>query len=203
MVINLRTSAHDPAQLLLPWYLNGTLDEAEQARVEAHLAECTECRAELEPELGLAASLTAFASDGEMASDPGLTSPVSAPAGARRLRIFRRPVALGWALAGQAAAAALFLALFLARPTQPAPDAYHVLGSERAPNAGNVIVLFAPDTRELTVRKALSEAGARVVDGPTASGAYLLNVPDQRRHAALERLRADPQVTLAEPIGGE
>jgi predicted anti-sigma-YlaC factor YlaD len=31
----------------LPWWVNGTLEEAEAQRVEAHLAECAACRDEL------------------------------------------------------------------------------------------------------------------------------------------------------------
>lgn len=37
-----------PAATLLPWYLNGTLWEAERQRVAQHLTECQTCRSELE-----------------------------------------------------------------------------------------------------------------------------------------------------------
>lgn len=36
----------------LPWWVNGTLEEAEAQRVEAHLAECAACRDELEATRG-------------------------------------------------------------------------------------------------------------------------------------------------------
>lgn len=199
-VIDLRERPHHPAQYLLPWYVNGTLDEADTALVEAHLGECPECQADVEAELGLAARLTALSREAgpDMVAPPAENRPARSP-----VRFLRRPVALGWALGGQAVAAALLLAIFL--PRQPAPDdrLYHVLGSDTTARAGNVIVLFAPEAREQAVRQALVAAGARVVDGPTASGAYLLQVPAERRAFALERLRTNPQVTLAEPIGGE
>ena len=38
---------HDDVRGLLPWYLNGTLEEAEASLVRAHLEDCSECRADL------------------------------------------------------------------------------------------------------------------------------------------------------------
>ncbi|MEM8932174.1 MAG: zf-HC2 domain-containing protein [Acidobacteriota bacterium] len=43
----------DPVSDVLPWFANGTLDPAERARVEAHLAECAACRAALDDTLAL------------------------------------------------------------------------------------------------------------------------------------------------------
>jgi hypothetical protein len=48
----------------------------------------------------------------------------------------------------------------------------------------------------------LGRAGASIVRGPTAAGAYLLHVEPKRRRAALTKLRADRQVQMAEPIDG-
>ena len=42
-----RTSAareHQDISALLPWYVNGSLDEGERQRVDAHLIECAGCR---------------------------------------------------------------------------------------------------------------------------------------------------------------
>lgn len=39
--------AHCETSELLPWLLNGTLDDAERGRVERHVAECVQCRREL------------------------------------------------------------------------------------------------------------------------------------------------------------
>lgn len=40
-------SVHDDVRGLLPWYLNGTLAEAEASLVQVHLEVCAECRADL------------------------------------------------------------------------------------------------------------------------------------------------------------
>lgn len=41
------TSEHDVAWEMIPWYVTGTLPEAERRRVAAHLSACRACRAEL------------------------------------------------------------------------------------------------------------------------------------------------------------
>jgi len=61
-------------------------------------------------------------------------------------------------------------------------------------------VMFRPDTRDSDLRAALTKAGARVVDGPTASGAYVVRIAPANRAQALDGLRAMPQIVLAEPI---
>ncbi len=70
-----RAGGHEEAWLLLPWYVNGTLDEGERAGVEDHLAACGICREEVRY-WGEAASL--LREDGELA--------VSPEAGLERLR---------------------------------------------------------------------------------------------------------------------
>lgn len=38
------TIEHEELVKLLPWYVNGTLDEAEHGRIQRHIEECAECR---------------------------------------------------------------------------------------------------------------------------------------------------------------
>ena len=130
----------------------------------------------------------------------GTAAPTRLRAPARRRFIARR-IPLGWALAGQAAAAAA-VALFFMWPqaNRETASTYRLLGAEEARPTGNVIVLFAPDATERELRAALEQAGGRLVDGPTASGAYIVQVAPEKRPAALARLRATSQVVLAEPV---
>jgi hypothetical protein len=39
---------HEEAAMLLPWYVNDTLDDAERRRVEQHIESCPRCRDDLE-----------------------------------------------------------------------------------------------------------------------------------------------------------
>jgi hypothetical protein len=189
-VLHLR-NAHDKAQMLLPWYGNGTLEPDDAASFEAHLAECDECRADL-------------AADGALrelyAATPLRDEPVrraTAPSIGGSSRPLRRRLASGWGLALAAAAAVVLVVMVT--PRERGGD-YHLLGSDDAAVQGNAIVLFSPDTPERDLRAALEQAGARLVDGPTASGAYVVQVPERRRAQALAALRALPQVMLAEPV---
>ncbi len=188
--------------MLLPWHVNGTLEPAEAAWFEAHLAQCDECRADRATDGKLRGYVANLPFDIERASKP-LFDRIVAPARWNRMpaRFLRRRIALGWAIAGQAAAAAAIAAFMVLSPVQQ-DRGYRLLGSQSDPASGNAIVLFTPDATERELREALTGAGLRIVDGPTASGAYVVRAPSNTRSEALERLRRLPQVLLAEPIDG-
>jgi tRNA A22 N-methylase len=64
------------------------------------------------------------------------------------------------------------------------------------------VVVFQPNTSERELRRILQARNARVVDGPTVTDAYLISVPDASRAQALQALRAESAVKLAEPLDG-
>jgi DNA-directed RNA polymerase specialized sigma24 family protein len=76
---------------------------------------------------------------------------------------------------------------------------YSTLGA-RAAAPGNLVVSFDPATPERELRRILQASGARIVDGPTAAGAYVLDVAVGDAGPTLSSLRAEPAVTLAEPL---
>jgi hypothetical protein len=201
----LNPNPHDEAEELLPWYATGQLEEADRVRVEDHLASCSDCREQLTFERRMVQEFRA--SDPEM--DAGWTrlrsrieaqtpQPWQLPREAGGVwKMFRQP-----AVAALAAAQVGFLVLSagillsLSRPT------YHALGSVPAPTAANVIVIFRADATEQDIRDALKASGASIVGGPTAADAYLLRVSANQRSQALNRLRSDDDVQMAEPIDG-
>jgi hypothetical protein len=100
-----------------------------------------------------------------------------------------RRIPLGWALAGQAAAAAAVALFFMLPQARSERDeAYRLLAAEETRAAGNIIVMFAPDATERELRAALEQAGVRLADGPTANGAFLVRSPP-RAPGGLQRLR--------------
>lgn len=220
-VIPLSDERHQQVQNLLPWYVNDTLDEDEAAAVEAHLVECEECRADLMSERALGSETALALMDvdqgwaamrerieaGERPPEKSDATALPLPPSAeglvpfRRKNILSRRIPIGWALAAQAAALVLVIGgAEFARPS--AEPTYHALGSTPAPAAGNVIVIFRPDATEQAMRAALAGSGTRLVDGPTASGAYVLHADAAKRADALAALRADSHIVLAEPIDG-
>jgi hypothetical protein len=197
---------HRAVQELLPWYLARTLDPHETGLVREHLRSCAQCRADLDWQRKLSAA--------PPPGDPGLDAeaalarlrprlgrrPLAALAGWRRR--WREPRAGGawmrWALGAQAA---LIAALLVLPPRAPAPEAaaFRGLGGGSA-DAAEAVVKFRPDTAERDLRRILGTHGARLVDGPTAAGAYLIAFPAGQRAAAIGGLRAEPAVLLAEPL---
>lgn len=124
----------------------------------------------------------------------------SAPLPWWRRAAANQPSWLRWAAAAQCVIIAGLLVL-LARPDAPAE--YRAMGAADAnPGAAsaNLVVMFQPDATEHALRAALQAQGARIVDGPTVTDAYLIAVPPSERVRVLQALRSDPAVKMAESI---
>lgn len=93
------------------------------------------------------------------------------------------------------------LAVLLARPAAhpDTADAYRVLGAGGANGAAQLVVTFRPDTPERELRRIVRASGGRIVGGPTVTDAWLIGA-DGQAAPVLARLRAEPAVTLAEPL---
>jgi anti-sigma factor RsiW len=198
---------HEQAQLSLPWLLSGTLEGEELAQVEAHVNSCPLCQADLAWERTLrgAGEAPAPALDVEAAlqrlaprldqrpARPGFLGRWKAAVAANDMA-WLRPVA-----AFQLAVIAV-LGLLLAQPRDTAD--YRTLGTPAHAQA-SLVVVFDPGTPERELRRILQDSGARVVDGPTVTGAYVLDVPPAGTQRALQKLRGEPAVTLAQPLSAE
>jgi anti-sigma factor RsiW len=217
-ILPLDSAEHQATQQLLPWWVNGSLDAAGHARVEAHLAECPRCQADAAWQARLrAAPEGATPRDGVVerdwaalrrrlpvdqvdgnhgradnsARDPGVAPPPrrAAPGWQRTARWL--PLALG-------IQAALVLALVFGLPLmQGAPEAYRALGAAPGATGANALVVFDAGASEAQVRSALRASGARLLGGPTVTDAYLLQLSGPE---ALQRLRAQPGVARVESL---
>jgi len=107
------------------------------------------------------------------------------------------------AVAAQFCAIAVLTAM-LARPAAhpDASGAYRVLGAAGANGAARLVVTFRPDTPEAELRRIVRASGARIVGGPTVTDAWLAGA-DGQLAPVLARLRAEPAVTLAEPLAAD
>lgn len=207
-VVHLDTLSHQAAQELLPWFVTGALCADEMALVREHMRTCAQCRidADLHRKLRAMQPAPSALPDAERAFarlQPFLvTAPrpsAHAPARPGPSAFWRRLYGTGstwtrWTLAAQA----VVIALLLMRPNA-GPAWYRALGTP-ANAAGNVVVMFKPDTTEQELRRILQESGARLVDGPTATDAYVLRVPGAQQRQAIAMLRSKPAVILAEPL---
>ena len=196
-IIRLHDETCRALQDLLPWYATGRLDPAEHARVEAHVAGCPDCQAELQVERRLAAEVAQLplgVEQGWRRMQARLRAEPAAPPRAKAAAAL-----FPWAGWATAAATVIAVAGVLAL-SQGRSGRYHALGAPSAARPGNVVVIFRPSTREMDLRRALKAADARLVDGPTDADAYVLAVRPERRTAALRQLRAEADVVLAEPV---
>lgn len=207
------STEHAAAQRLLPWLLTGTLDDADLALVERHLRSCAACRQELAWERRLRAAcrdgpecVPALDPDAALARLAPRLTPRQGPQPGR-LQALRRWLHAQAANDGRwwrplaAAQFAVIAALTVLLLSPPASDrtAYRTLGAG-APVQGDLVVSFRPDTPERELRRILQASGTRVLDGPTAAGAYVLAASGGSPARALARLRAEPAVTLAQPL---
>lgn len=202
--------AHREVQELLPWYVTGQLDPTDLAEVEGHLKHCPECRADVVFQRQLAQEIPKLPIDVEhgwsrmrrrLEQDraPRGLAGLLGGFGAWRPNlgggVALRPAWPALALTALLAAGAMALALPALSPAR-----YHALGAPPPVVAGNVVVIFRPDTPEKAIRGTLRAHHARLVDGPTAADGYVLQVPAASRMQVLAQLRAEPQIVLAEAI---
>ena len=213
--MNAHASAHEAARKSLPWLANGSLAGAELDSVQAHLRDCPQCRDELAMLSALREAGPGPAPDCDPdrafarllprldvpSNQPEAAAPSPAPLERWRARIaandsywLRRAVLL------QCGLIAVLLAL-LARPVFDDRKDYRLLGAGTAAPA-RIVVMFQPDTPERELRRIVRASGARIVDGPTVTDAYLVGI-DGDADAVLAKLRAEPAVQLAEPLGAE
>jgi anti-sigma factor RsiW len=206
-ILHLEPDPHAQVQRLLPWYLTGRLDTAEHDAVEAHLAQCAECRAELRTERQW------------QLLQPGDGSQVDVEDGWARMRVrlggdappprrrawMRSAWRAGAGASARAWAAPALLSVALAvaigvtlRPA-PAGGEYHALAAPAEAGA-TAVVRFRPDATEAQIRQGLKDSGARLVDGPTVSDAYVVRLPREHYAAALDKLRKAPGVALVEAL---
>ena len=213
-ILHLEPDPHAAVQRLLPWYLTGRLETSEHDAVETHLAQCPECRAELETERqwqllqpGHGAQVDVEDGWARMRARLGgdaAPRPVATPVPRRRSwlppawQAVRRPAARAWAapaLLSMALAVAIVVTL---RPATPAGE-FHALAAP-AEGGATAVVRFRPDATEAQIRQGLKDSGARLVDGPTVSDAYVVRLSREHYAAAIDKLRKAPGVALVEAL---
>jgi anti-sigma-K factor RskA len=223
---NRYVNLHSEVWALLPWYVNGTLTDQEIAAVEAHLATCADCQCELARCREITAAVRA--EQPRWAPSPKhfdrlLTQievlearQVQHPRGRRQWRFWvyslrgwlqGTPRTVQWALAVQAALIVVLTgALFWPMESSP-PLLYQTLTRPSEPRPADQMrlrVVFAEDITEKEIRALLNRIGATIVQGPSAVGIYTIElapgIAPTGLGSALEALRADRNVRLAEPV---
>ena len=219
---------HDEVRLLLPWYVNGSLDSLESARVRAHLRGCSRCRAEVAAQRELRAHIKAIPPPTEIDANLALGKFMA------RIRDDANPVreasrmsepdprhglgtllnwfilpgqrSLGWA----GVAALLALAVLPLAPdlgSSVGPNIFHTAanpGSYARFEPNDVRVVFAQPLTAEAIQSIVESLQGRIVDGPAGPGVYTIrfDVRDPSPDFLAERLellRARADVAFAAP----
>jgi hypothetical protein len=131
-----------------------------------------------------------------------LTVPAKPP-----VKRFRSPMAQNWLRTAQAAAVvgiAVIGLQFLPSPQRPDvnPSFRTLSDAPSATASANAIVMFAHGIEAGEARAIMGATGARIIGGPSSTGAWQLDINPARRDAVLASLRAKPQIAMAEAIDG-
>ena len=210
-ILKFDDSAHRAADEMLPWFVNGTLDGDDLAAVDRHVRECARCRREVD----LLKQLQAVcASDGPTEdATPAYRRLHERIASGRSLSSFGdrvcalllpwqcAPAWARWAIAAEFAGIVM-LAAWVAMPVGEPIGLFQTLGAPATHTArgGRIAVVFVPEVAESELRRIVRDAGARLVDGPTESNEYVLEVPPGDQDAILAAFRVEPAVMLAQPL---
>lgn len=201
---------HEQALELLPWLVNGSLDDEERRSVDSHLEQCGECRTAVDRERELAAVLMEREAT-EPSHEPKIEAGIERlraalereeRRGRRQRRPSRRLLAAGL-LQGLVLAGLFGLVVWLVRP-QPQAE-FRTLSTPETvhPATGAWLYLIVePSLTAEELQRVIQAAGCRIVDGPTPAGVFTLEAESGRLEEALARLRESPGVLLAEPLPG-
>jgi len=171
-----------PQALLLPWFLAGTLTEFEREAVTAHLATCRSCQLELEA-VQNTRRLVREALAAEPAARPDLEARVmqaiTREAAAPAAVVNPMRAARLWRLAASVAFATIAVetAMIAFRTEHPLPVA--VASRGLAPESLRVELTLQPAATEASMRALFLSLHARIVDGPDASGRYVVEIPSR------------------------
>lgn len=213
-------NAHDESMRLLPWLANGTLQGEEREFVEAHLVGCAMCRSELD---ALHLVRETCLQDDPAASPPGFArlraridaeaprTTIHAPRAMPWSRLFAGwSAAPRWLQAAACVQAALLLAVAIAWPWNGGTGSreYRTLGNGAmagipARGEATLMLVLSPDTSQGETRRLLRASAARIIDGPSDAGAYVIAVDARRAAAVRDALRAAPGVQLVERLDPE
>ena len=212
---------HAEAWALLPWLANGRIQASDREWVEAHVAGCEECRAEVAAQRKMATAMNRSATPEEAATDEQRSfnrlwarieasesaSPASVAASEARptMRSSRTVRWLAAAVVIQGFGLALFGFNALRGPSEGIVTVTDDAPASR-PNAPTVSIAFAPGASIGTVNTLLEHQGLSIVSGPGTAGNFTAELSADAvasgasANSVADVMAKDPNVTFAQPV---
>jgi len=185
-------------EMLLPFYVNGSLDDAERARVDAareaddgidrEIAFLEALRTGIRAAEGETANQTnspgefglkRLERDRRAVAQPGQTAPLPGETVPMRPGLIQRGA---WRPMALAASLALVIGFGAANLIAPGGDTYQAAGDGAVSLAGPVIqISFVPTTSERAIRAVLRQNKLSIISGPSALGIYRVAIRGGKR----------------------
>jgi len=212
---------HAEAWALLPFLANGRIQASDREWVEAHVAGCEECRAEIAAQRMMATAMNRGVTPETAATDEQRSfnrlwarieasesaSPATVAASDARptMRSSRTVRWLAAAVVIQGFGLALFGFNALRGPSEGIITVTDDVPASR-PNAPTVSIAFAPDASIATVNTLLEHQGLSIVSGPGTAGNFTAELSADAvasgasANSVADVMAKDPNVTFAQPI---
>lgn len=213
----------EDARLLIPWYVNGTLDRDDAALIERHRQTCAACEEEILAQTRLARSvatsvegedeegaagrswerLAARVAAEQAASPRAERTPRIAPV--RDTATWLRRVLLGLTVPALGAAAIAIAVVAVTPPSDIGPTPFQTLTGPGAEVAGpRLRVRAGPDMTAEALTRIVGPLGAAVEDGPSTTGVFTLTpVEGADPDAIATALRKQPGIDFVTVRNGE
>ena len=189
-------------ETLIPWDVNGTLDQDDMMQVDGHIQDCEHCRCAIETEMKFSRNYarftdpdTAHADQTEAALNDLLTALPAQPVNTgNRMRT---------ASFVTAAVAVIALGLFALLDNRDTRVEYRTLTVPAEQTQSVVLQLvFQTGTREAEIRQIVSASAASITSGPTPQGVYRIRLTNNLQQPEIDilvtQLREHPAVLMAE-----
>ena len=189
-------SQHETAAKLLPWFVNGSLNESEHALVDAHIKICESCQVDLKQIFYVSNEINDLSVDWNVNHEQARLK-FAAMLGSRDNRI-TEPYGRSATLTLTSCAGLLLIAalgmLFL-----PQEDSFETMSSN-SPSASTVLqIIFSDNTSERSMHKILFAEGNTVLSGPTRLGVYRVSIgPPVQIDETIEKFRNNSNIRFVE-----
>lgn len=205
---------HEEAIELLPWLVNGSLDDEEREIVAAHATSCVTCRRELGELEVLGQSINLLGSQHEPPApdmrriNRMIDAQLEAASPGRALAdAWRRFSDSRWRVAFAVQSLVVVVAAgVLLLPREQEPLYTTLSNTEQLPAGQYLRVVFDPTLAPPEVDDILRANRLTVMAGPSARGVVTLRFADgvaqPERDATMARMQSDARVLFAQPVQG-
>ncbi|MEM7056477.1 MAG: hypothetical protein AAF557_02710 [Pseudomonadota bacterium] len=200
--------SHDEIDELIPWFVNGSLSDADAEAIELRCAESPEFMAEIDRQSAIAAGLcmlepVADENGAKQRSWQKLSAQIESEERARKPLVEKR----SWfpSVKGMTALAGTFAAVLLVAviaTSIPDDQEYQTLTSDG--QEASLIIKFqaAPGIDEAALKRVLAQHGLTLVGDVSTAGIYQASAPaGEDMEAAANALMAAPEIVFAAPEG--